>query len=227
MTTHDLQREADDPLVLSHEDSVRLLRGAPWQRLAVLGDSFAQGLGDPSPGYAQVPWPERISAALGSGKPGFGYLNTGVMGKRTSEVRAEQLEQVLAFRPDLVNVAAGGNDLFDSEPDLDGVESDLDAIYAALRAQGADIFAFTVANVFDTVPELAVFSDRMAALNDRIRAVARRHGAVLIEMWEHPVRLRPNLMSADGIHFTIEGHAALAAEIVKALSTRINDRAGT
>lgn len=224
MTTHDLRSEADDPLALSHDESVRLLRGAPWQRFAVIGDSFAAGLGDPSPGYATVPWPERISAALSAYKPDFGYLNTGVKGKRAGEVRAEQLERVLAFKPDLVNVAAGGNDLFDAEPDLDGVEADLDAMYGALRAQGADIFSFTVTNVFESVPELAVFSDRTAALNDRIRAVAGRHDAVLIEMWHHPVRLRPNLMSADGIHFAMEGHAALAAEIVKALGARISDR---
>ncbi|WP_340379376.1 SGNH/GDSL hydrolase family protein [Streptomyces sp. SS7] len=224
MTTHDLRSEADDPLALSHDESVRLLRGAPWQRLAVMGDSFAAGLGDPSPGYASVPWPERVAAALGAGKPDFGYLNTGVKGKRAAAVRAEQLERILAFAPDLVNVAAGGNDLFDAEPDLDGVEADLDAMYGALRAQGADVFAFTVTNVFESVPELAVFSDRTAALNDRIRAVARRHDAVLIEMWHHPVRLRPSLMSGDGIHFAMEGHAALAAEIVKALGSRIPDR---
>jgi lysophospholipase L1-like esterase len=192
-----------------------------------MGDSFAAGVGDPSQGYAPVSWPQRIAAALGSGNPGFGYLNTGVVGKRTAEVRAEQLDQVLVFKPDLVNVAAGGNDLFDAEPDLDAVEADLEAMYTALRGQGADIFTFTVTNVFESVPELSVFRDRTIALNDRIRAVAQRHDAVLIEMWSHPVRLRPNLMSADGIHFAMEGHAALAAEIVKALGARVARSAGS
>jgi lysophospholipase L1-like esterase len=218
--TEELHGEAADPLCLPHEEAVRLLRDAPWRRLAVMGDSFAKGLGGPSPGYAQAPWPERVAAALQEGRPDFGYLNTGLEGLRTAQVRAGQLDQVLAFKPDLVNVAAGGNDLFDAEPDLDAVEAELDAIYSALRAGGADIFAFTVTNVFDTVPELAPFRNRMAALNERIRAVATRHQAVLIEMWEHPVRLRPTLMSTDGIHFAMEGHAALAAEIVRALSAR-------
>jgi lysophospholipase L1-like esterase len=220
--TEDLGREAADSLCLPHEEAVRLLRGAPWRRLAVMGDSFAQGLGGPSEGYADIPWPERIAGALGAEQPGFAYLNTGVMGKRTRQVRAEQLDEVLAFGPDLVNVAVGGNDLFDAEPDLDAVEADLDAVYAALRANGADIFVFTVTNVFDTIPELAEFRNRVAALNERIRAVAGRHQAVLIEMWDHPVRLRPALMSADSIHFAMEGHAALAAEIVKALSRRLS-----
>lgn len=219
--TEDLSREAADPLCLPHGEAVRLLRPASWRRLAVMGDSFARGLGGPSRGYADRPWPERIAAALGEGRPEFAYLNTGVEGKRTGQARAEQLEQVLAFKPDLVNVAVGGNDLFDAEPDLDGVEADLDAVYSAIRAQGADIFVFTVTNVFDTVPELAAFGVRVVELNDRIRAVARRHRAIVVEMWDHPVRLRPALMSADGIHFAMEGHAALASEIVKALARRV------
>lgn len=221
--TEDLSREAADSLCLPPEEAVRLLRDAPWRRLAVMGDSFAQGLGGPSEGYSNTPWPERVVAALGAGRADFKYLNTGVVGKRTAQVRAEQLDEVLAFKPDLVNVAVGGNDLFDAEPDLDAVEADLDAVYGALRAQGADIFAFTVTNVFDTIPELAEFRIRVESLNDRIRAVAGRHQAVLIEMWNHPVRLRPGLMSADGIHFAMQGHAALTAEIVKALSRRLGE----
>jgi lysophospholipase L1-like esterase len=220
--TEDLSREAADPLCLSHDEAVRLLHGAPWRRFAAMGDSFAAGIGGPSHGYADTSWPERIAAALGAGRPDFQYLNTGVIGKRAAEARAEQLERVMAFEPDLVNVAVGGNDLFDPEPDLDAVEADLDAVYGALRSRGADVFAFTVANVFDTVPELADFGTRVAAFNDRIRAVATRHDAMLVEMWDHPVRKRPELMSKDGIHFAMEGHAALAAEIVRTLSQRLS-----
>jgi lysophospholipase L1-like esterase len=219
----ELTRELADPLCITADEATRLLRVSPWRRLAVLGDSFAKGTGDPSPGYADTPWPRRVAAALAANGPEFAYLNTGVIGARTEQVRTEQLPQVLDFRPDLVNVAAGGNDLFAPVPDYDAVENDLDEIYSALREHGADIFAFTVANVFDAMPELAEFRDRMAALNERIRSVARKHHAVLIEMWDHPIRLRPTLMSADGIHFRIEGQAALASEIVRALSVAASD----
>lgn len=223
----ELQAEAADPLCLPRAEAVRLLRDAPWRRFAVMGDSFAKGVGDLSAGYAPQPWPERVAAVLGELRPDFAYLNTGVDGLRTAQVRAGQLDRVLAFEPDLVNIAAGGNDLFDAVPDLDGVEAELDAMYGAVRARGADVVAFTVTNVFDTVPQLAPFRDRMAALNDRIRAVAARHDAVLVEMWEHPVRTRPTLLSADGIHFAMEGQAALAAEILRGLADRVRTRTGT
>jgi lysophospholipase L1-like esterase len=216
--TQDRAQESTDPHCLSDDEAANLLRGAPWRRFAVMGDSFAEGVGGPCPGYADVQWAERVAEALRSSQPDLAYLNTGKMGLRTADVLKTQLDEVQAFRPDLVNVAAGGNDLFVPEPDLDGVEADLDTIYSALRAEGAHFFTFTVANVFDKYPELSEFKSRIDALNGRIRAVAARHGATLVEMWDHPVRLSPTLMSSDGVHFSMQGHAVLASEVVKALA---------
>jgi lysophospholipase L1-like esterase len=216
--------ENADPYCLPAEQAAALLRDAPWRRFAVMGDSFAAGVGGPSPGYADLPWAERVVAALRAGRPDLAYLNTGETGLRSAEVRQTQLDRVLAFEPDLVNIAAGGNDLLVRTPDLDRTEAELDAMYAAVRRLGADLVAFTVANVFDAFPQLAAFRDMIAALNTRIRAVAQRHGATLVEMWEHPVRTRPDLMSADGVHFSRQGHAVLASEVVKALAAVVASR---
>lgn len=220
MTGADLTQERQDPLCLPAEKIAELLKDAPWQRFAVMGDSFAEGVGSPCPGYADLSWPDRVLAGLRASQPDLAYLNTGATGLKTAQVRETQLERVLAFRPGLVNVATGGNDLFVHEPDLDAFETELDAIYQALTDQKAHIFAFTVTNVFDAFPEMAGFRARVAALNERIRAVAARHDATLIEMWDHPVRLEPTLMGEDGIHFSRHGHAVLATEIAKHLSRR-------
>jgi lysophospholipase L1-like esterase len=37
-------------------------------------------------------------------------------------------------------------------------------------------------------------------------------------MWSHPVNSRPDLLSADRIHFSAAGQAVMAAELVKALA---------
>ena len=210
--------ESLDPYCLSDEAAVGLLAGAPWQRLAVMGDSFAAGVGGPCPGYADISWPDRLVQALRGTRPNLAYLNTGVVGLCTRQVRETQLERVLEFRPDLVNVATGGNDLFSSDPDLDAVEEDLEAIYSALTAQGAHVFAFTVADIFEAFEEFASFRALVDNLNGRIRSVAARHGATLVEMWDHPVRTSPTLMSEDAIHFSMEGQAVLASEIIQSLS---------
>jgi lysophospholipase L1-like esterase len=216
--TEDHAREMADPHCLSGEAASELLRGAPWRRFAVMGDSYAEGVGDPSLGYADVAWPQRVADALRSVQPQLEYLNTGQRGLRAAQVRQTQLDRVLAFEPDLVNVACGGNDLLCRTPDLDAAQAEMEAIYLALRGQGAHIFACTVVNVFDAFPELAGFRDLVAALNDRIRTVAERHGATLVEMWDHPVRASSTLLSSDGMHFAMHGHAVLAAEIIRGLA---------
>jgi lysophospholipase L1-like esterase len=216
--TDDRHLESVDPYCLAEQTAVDLLAPAPWQRFAVMGDSFAAGVGGPCAGYADVSWPERVAAALRGSRPDLAYLNTGVVGLRTRQIRETQLETVLAFRPDLVNVATGGNDLFDPQPDFDTLESDLDAVYGALTANGAHVFAFTVADIFEAFDDFASFRALVAELNSRIRAVAGRHGATLVEMWDHPVRHSPTLMSADAMHFSMEGHAVLASEVIQGLA---------
>ncbi len=48
--------EANDPILLPAAAARELLRGLPWQRFAVVGDSVAAGTGDPWPGYEDIPW---------------------------------------------------------------------------------------------------------------------------------------------------------------------------
>lgn len=41
---------------------------------------------------------------------------------------------------------------------------------------------------------------------------------VLVDMWDHPLNARPDLLSADRIHFSTSGQAVLASEVVKSLA---------
>lgn len=216
--SEDLSRELADPHCLTADQARALLTDAPWHRFAAVGDSIAAGTGDPCPGYAHVPWAERVRAALHTAHPDLAYLNTGVGGATAHQIRIGQLDRVLAFQPDLVVLAAGGNDLWAQQPDFDGLAADLDAMHAALRAAGADVVAFCLANVFDGYPELAGFADRVRALNTITREVVARHGGVLVDLWDHPVRNSPTLLSADRVHFTAHGHAVTAAEVIRALA---------
>ncbi|WP_200824190.1 SGNH/GDSL hydrolase family protein [Nonomuraea solani] len=51
--------------------------------------------------------------------------------------------------------------------------------------------------------------------------LAAEHDAVLADMWNHPVNDRPDLLSADRVHFATAGQAVMAAEMVKALHGRV------
>jgi lysophospholipase L1-like esterase len=211
-------REAADPRVLAPDAAAALLRDAPYRRLALLGDSLVAAIGDPTPGYAPLYWPQRLEAALRPAHPDLAVLNTGVIGARVGAVRESQLDRVLAFGPDLAGVIAGGNDMFAADPDYAATEATLDALHGGLRAAGARVFTITLADVYETVPAMAGLRERLMVLNDLVRAVAGRHGSLVVEMWDHPARKDPELMSQDGIHFTALGHAVLGTEIIRALA---------
>ncbi|MGW4631484.1 SGNH/GDSL hydrolase family protein [Nocardia sp. NPDC004415] len=215
--------EADDPLLLAPDRAIAALRDAPWQRFAVLGDSIAAGTGDSSPGYAPGGWADRVAATLSAVNPALVYRNTGRVGATSAQVRRHQLPEILEFTPDLVHISCGGNDLFEAGGDPNRLRDNLSAIFATLADTGAQLSTFTVADVWtiERMAPMRAMRPRMAQMNAVIRAVAAEFDAVLTEFWDHPVRLRPELMSADLIHFTTSGHAVVASEVVRALAARL------
>ncbi|MCP9618668.1 SGNH/GDSL hydrolase family protein [Nocardia otitidiscaviarum] len=215
--------EADDPMVLSAEAIRDLLAPLPWRRFAVLGDSTAAGTGDPWPGYETLPWPERLARALRAAHPEAEYLNTAVMGASIATVRDGQLRRVLDFRPDLVHLSCGGNDLLQPDADLARVERDLDELCAALTATGARLSLFTFADAF--TGHMRVLRPRFVAFAETIRRIAARHEAMVTEFWDHPARRRPDWLSADRIHLSMAGQAVAATEIAKTLARQHSSNA--
>lgn len=229
MTDHHGRTESDDPMLISPASAGALLREAPWRRYAVLGDSIAQGVGEASAGYREIGWADRVAEVLTAVHPEAAYLNTGRIGATSDQVLAEQLAPALQFRPDLVHISCGGNDLFHPGGDTDRLHANLDSIFSALADTGAQLCAFTVADVWETerMAPMRPMRPRMAELNEIVRDVAVRYDAVLVDFWDHPLRLRPDLMSADLIHFTTSGHAVVATEVIRALAARISTAAGS
>ncbi|MGV9711630.1 SGNH/GDSL hydrolase family protein [Gordonia sp. NPDC003424] len=213
----DRRSEVDDPLVLAPEDARLRLAGAPWQRFAVIGDSIAEGIGDRSPGYADLPWADRVATMLRSVRPNLAYLNTGRTGATTSQVHTEQLSTLADFEPDLVHISCGGNDVF-LGADMDTVEHDLDALCTAVVATGATVSMFTLADAF--TGKFASFRPRFDEFAGIVRRVAHHHDAVLTEFWDHPARLRRNWLSDDRIHLSRAGHAVVASEVARSLAAR-------
>jgi lysophospholipase L1-like esterase len=205
------------------------LARAPWRRFAALGDSVAEGIGDPVDGYPHRGWLDSVADGLDRARPGLEYRNLGARGLLAEEVRETQLDAALAWRPDLVVLAAGGNDLFGPAFDGPGVEDELDAMVAALRRAGADDVTVGLFDISRSslVSERfrSLFGERLRELSARTAAVAARHGAWHLDYGGHPASADDAIYSADGIHLNARGHAVAAAEALLELRRRAADGA--
>jgi lysophospholipase L1-like esterase len=220
-------REEHDPHCLTPAEADGLLAGAPWKRLAVLGDSIAAGVLEPLEGYEPKGWTDRLAEALGRQQPELAYLNLGTRGLRTRHIREAQLRPALAFAPDLAAVICGGNDLLVRHFDAARVERELDLMVAVLQGEGAEVMTstlFDMSKALDIAPEHgAEIARRMADLFDAIRRVAYRRETLHIDFHEHPACADPGIYASDFQHANARGHAIAAAGAIERLGERLHE----
>ena len=217
--------EAADPYCLREGEAARLLAGHPWQSFVVVGDSIAEGLGDPCPGYPDLPWCDRIAGELRREQPGLSYLNLGTRNTPAADVRAAQLGPALAAGPDLALVSCGGYDLLRFSYDADAVAATLRAIAAAFTEQGCDV---VTVGLFDGSRAPALPDEFRAPLRARLHALSRRTeeisaelGTLHVALTGHPASGDANIYSADPRHGTMRGHAISAAETIRRLGAHL------
>lgn len=215
--------EAADQYTMDAGEAAGLLAGAGWRRFAAVGDSLIQGVGDPSPGYLDLCWADRVAAALQAVQPELSYRNTGQRGAVTSEVIERQLQAALDFRPDLCVVVSGGNDLLTPGFSAQVLHDQLTALYRPLRQAGADVFTYALQDITTAYPELEAFGLRngLKTLNAVVRQTAAEHGVSVIDMWGHPAQSARDVYSTDLLHASRRGHAIIAGVTVRHLATLI------
>ena len=219
--------EAADPHCLRSGEAAGLLRGHPWRRFAVLGDSVAAGVTEPQAGYHPLPWCDRVYAELVATAPEVAYLNLGRRDLRAADVRRDQLAPVLAFRPDLAMVLCGPNDAMQPgyERRADAVDADIAAIVTALRSAGADVVTVSlfVMRAYPGLPSWLgpAFARRMRELGRRTSRLAAASGALHVDLADHPALEDGPLTASDGLHGDGRSQALAAAETVRRLGAHL------
>jgi lysophospholipase L1-like esterase len=193
----------------------------PFHRYVALGDSFAEGVGDPDP---RAPnglrgWTDRVAAVLAQ-QPGlsgdFGYANLAIRGRKLDAVLAEQVEPAVALGPDLLTIYAGGNDIMRPRVDIDALVERYDAALGKLAATGARLLVFTA---FDPGGS-AIFRPlrgRFALYNELVRASADRHGATIVDFWRMRELRDWRYWDPDRLHLGPAGHQLMAVQVLDLL----------
>jgi lysophospholipase L1-like esterase len=188
------------------------------KRLVALGDSFTEGVGDEDPRRPNGlrGWADRVAEQLAAREPEFRYANLAIRGRLVEQVLAEQVEPALALDPDLVTLYAGGNDLIRPKVDIDALADEYDKAVAQLAGSGATIVLFTgIDGVED--PLFRKLRGRTAIYNEHIRAIAARHGALVVDMWGMRQLCDRRLWAADRLHLNAQGHHQVAIAVLDVL----------
>ena len=176
---------------------------------AALGDSFTEGLNDRLTENTFRGWADRFADTLSVHQPGLRYANLAVRGKLLGEVAQEQVPWAIEMAPDLVSIAAGGNDILRPGTDPDALAEVFDDCVASLRAAGCRVLLFTG---FDpsAFPVIRMLRGKVAAYNMHLRTIAAARECDLVDLWAMRVLCDRRVWSADRLHLTAEGHRRVA-----------------
>jgi lysophospholipase L1-like esterase len=193
-----------------------------FSRYVALGDSFTEGVGDPDPARPNGVrgWADRVAEVLArhatEGDREFGYANLAIRGRKLQPILDEQLEPAISLEPDLVTIHGGGNDVLRPRVDLDSLAAAYDAAVARIRATGAHVVVFTIADPGGRGP-FAAMRGRMAVFNELVREISDRHDTSLVDMWRMRDQSMAEVMDVDRMHLNPVGHQHIAFAVLEAL----------
>jgi len=191
----------------------------PWRRFVALGDSFTEGVGDPSdtdPGIFRG-WADRVAEVLSSQVDDFAYANLAVRGKLIRQIIADQIEPALALKPDLVTLCAGGNDVIRPGTDPDEIAELFRDAVARLSSTGATIVVFTGIDT-EFTPVFRAIRGKIAIYNENVRAVADEYDCIVADQWALKTVQDPRFFTDDRLHYNALGHHEVARMVLRALN---------
>lgn len=197
---------------------------SPTLRVAAVGDSSITGHGLSSPDEI---WISRVCSRLAENRHVI-LASFAVGGSMAHNVVAEQMDDAIAFGPDLILISVGANDALKGVP-LRRFEANLDFLVGHLTATGAVVVQSGV-GVLGTIPRLhpplsTIMTIRSARFDHVHRRVAGRHGASVIDQRYDDARLwnrDRSLWAADDFHVSAAGHARWAESAWRTLGPLMN-----
>lgn len=192
----------------------------PKLSYVVMGDSTAvsQG-GDYDKGYAVK------TAQYLARTHTVTWANVAVSGSRAKDVEDSQLAQALQFKPDVVLVAVGANDVTHMTS-VGSVKESLTRTIDRLREQNPDIrIILTGSPDMGSVPRFAqpvrwYVGERAESLNRMVSKLSKQEQvtfAPIAEKTGHYFRTHPEAFAADNFHPTAQGYDTWTPILIEAI----------
>lgn len=203
-----------------------LLTGAaaeePTHRYLSLGDSFTAGSG----ASVAESFPDRLVARWRRAGVEVKHLNPAVNGYTTTDLIDDELPLLATFKPTVVTVAIGANDLVRGS-DEKRYRSQLKRILKAIIDAGvkpASIYAlpqpaWSAAPVAEAFGDRAVLQKKIERFNAVLKEEVSAVGGRYVDLWPLMLKNAKDL-SDDGLHPSAQAYDAWAAELHKQIKLK-------
>lgn len=192
----------------------------PFSRFIALGDSLTEGLSDRYPSGQYRGWADRVADRLAQEVDGFKYANLAVRGKLVEEVATQQLPRALELidSQSLVSFHAGANNILRPKLDLSFVFNQYKTAISKLAQTKAKLIVFTVREIDrPQTPIEILWNKRFGPFNENVHKVAQQFGATVMDANSHEVFGAAQMLAADRLHLSSEGHRRVANAVLAQL----------
>jgi len=189
-------------------------------RIAFIGDSFTEGLGDEQPDGSVRGWADRVVDGLAASGQEVWYTNFAIRGRMLPPIAGEQLDDALALDPlpDLIVVNGGGNDMMRPNYSTERCAALLKSVVVRTEAAGVALLVLSGPNPADHLFLSSTFHRRGRELTDAIPPLIAGHAhARFVSCYDDQELRDGRYWSDDRMHLNPLGHARVAAIVLSAL----------
>jgi lysophospholipase L1-like esterase len=189
-------------------------------RIAAVGDSFMEGVGDEDEHGEPHGWADRVAHALAQrlDEPVY-YANFAIRGRILKPIATTQLDAALALdpQPDLILFNGGGNDMLRPTFSVKKMMRLTQRAVDACREAGVPLVFVTGAHPTPRLPLARLMDGRGDAYMEAALGLVARTGNRLISNWGDEDIRDFRYWADDRLHLGPLGHARVAAAVLTAL----------
>lgn len=189
-------------------------------RLAAIGDSFTEGVGDEVDGVPRG-WADMVAHDLARLHGTVLYSSQAVRGRLMDAIVTEQLDAALSLdpTPTILTLAGGGNDVLRPGVDLEALARK--TLDATTRAQDAGVEQVVLIATADPsgagLPLGRLVHARGRAYTDLLRGVATDTGSLFVNVFDDETLHDPAYWIEDRLHLNAHGHRYAADLVMRTL----------
>lgn len=205
---------------ISQSELALALRHVEDMRIIAMGDSSVFGVGDhgndiPSVGFG---WTGRIAHDLKAER----FVNVAKNGARARHLPTNQLPAVIAYRPHMVLICIGTNDVLRGDFSPEEIRSALETICKSAIELGSLVVLLGLPDPIRTAPGpmalRRILSDRVIIINKILDELASDGLAIVVPTWNSRIAHERRMWHVDRMHPSALGHQHIADSVRRHLS---------